>query len=330
MFTLGIAVLLLAQTPVETAQKKMRATEMYRTRKFEAACALFEQVVTEQKYDAWGWNDLAVCRIHMDDLRGALDAMEKASALEKAIGGDEPLMNAVNANEALLVAATTKRKTDGMLAGRLAARRKTTNETSACELYELATQLGATLEQEDWNFVAFCRVEKKPAPAEQVVEALRHVENFFEPALELGHRERTRRGTGISADWKTSCTPLAAGTCGAKILACSKQSQSDENYTAAYTESLVFIEAASLKKWKKSPFDKATETQLLTSEHSTSPVRCPAGEDGMTALDSVEGGHLLLTVDACARSATFLKFERQCSHGSTELVNEPIEIISPR
>ena len=47
---------------------------------------------------------------------------------------------------------------------------------------------------------------------------------------------------------------------------------------------------------------------LISSEYTRSPVRCPAGE-GITALDSVESGHVLLTIYACARTATFLVFD---------------------
>lgn len=323
------ALFVLAQTPVETAQKKMRATEAYRQRKFESACQLFNEVVTEQRYDAWGWNDLAVCRIHVNDLSGALDAMEKSSALEKAVGGDQPLVSAINANEALLVSSVTRRKpVDAALAARLASRRKLTDEKSACELYELATQGVATLQPEDWNFIAYCRTEKQNAPAERIVEALRHLDQIFDPGLALAMRERTARAANASSDWKTSCAPLP-NTCGAKLLACSKQSDSNENYLQTTSESLVFIEAATLKRWKKSPLESATEKQLLSSEFTSSPVRCPDPDSGMSALDSVESGHVLLTVDACARTATFLVFDRQCSHGTGQLVVEPIVIMSP-
>ena len=274
----------LAQTPVETAQKKLRATEAYKAKKFETACQLFREVVTEQKYDAWGWNDLCVCSIHVNDLSSALDALEKASALESAIGGDEPLKNAITANEALLVSTVNRRDPVyfGPLAIRLAVRRQTSDPKSACALYDFATKAGAPREPMDWNFVASCRMEAN-APAAAVVEAIQHVEpeKLFYPAFELSARESTARDGKESKDWRTSCAPLP-NTCGAKLLACSKRSSSDENYTVSISESFVFIEAASLKKWKKSPLERASETQIINSEYTSSPVRCPAGEDGMT------------------------------------------------
>ena len=324
------ALFVLAQTPVETAQKKMRATEAYKAKKFETACQLFEEVVTEQKYDAWGWNDLCVCSIHVNDLSTALDALEKASALESAIGGDEPLKNAIAANEALLVSTVSRRDpvSFGPLAIRLAMRRQTSDPKGACALYDFATRGGAPREPMDWNFVANCRIEGN-APAAQVVEAIEHLdpEKLFYPAYELSGREGAARDAKASSDWRTSCAPLP-NTCGAKLLACSKKSSSNENYTESSSESLVFIEATARQKWKTSPRPRGSETPILKSDSSSSPVRCPAG-DGMTALDAVESGHVLLSVDPCARTATFLTFDRQCSHGSAQLVTEPIVITSP-
>jgi hypothetical protein len=68
------------------AAPKAEATEAFHRGDFARACPLFEAVVAKAPFDAWGWNDLALCRIKALELGHVLAPLDRAKALEHAVG----------------------------------------------------------------------------------------------------------------------------------------------------------------------------------------------------------------------------------------------------
>jgi Flp pilus assembly protein TadD len=61
-----------------------KAKALYKQEKYAEACPLFDQIAAASPKTANAWNDVAICRFHLGDSFGALQATTKALAL-----GDE-------------------------------------------------------------------------------------------------------------------------------------------------------------------------------------------------------------------------------------------------
>jgi hypothetical protein len=322
-----------------TEALKAEATRLFRAGNFERACPLFAQVVAASKFDAWGWNDLALCRVRSLAFDQVLEPLDKAAALEKVVG-DEPLKQAIATNEGLLgkaLLAHPKATGAGLAAGMLGVRRFDANDlTTACPLLALAAARGegeVVFDADEWRRIGACRLEAR-APAVEVLEALRRaragnakVEDLVDA---LSEREEAARRSS-DADWKKHCLPLDGKACGRKWLLCTQTDTAQEPYLTTSTQHLVVIEAATLGKWKKlTPFEVAGEREL-SSTRSNEYIRCGAPPDmpGMNAVGSGLTEHLVLSVDACAATAVRWDLSDLCGSDGGAFSDQPVEVVPP-
>jgi len=246
-----------ADTRIENL--RFEATRAYRAGRYDLACPLFAQLVTASKFDAWAWNDLALCRTHQLAFDQVLEPLDKATALEKVVA-DEPLKKAIATNQSLLskaLLAHPKAKGAALPAAIVGVRRFDANDlATACPLLALAVsrEEEVILDADEWRRIGACRLESK-APALEVLDALRRARAGDASVEALVHilsdREEAAR-VESDTDWRKHCFPLDGKACGRRWLLCAKNVPSeDEEYRTSSTEWLVIIEAATLGQWKR-------------------------------------------------------------------------------
>jgi hypothetical protein len=308
-----------------------RATREFRAKHYAVACALFAEFVGQQKFDAWAWNDLALCRVKQGDLAHVTEALEKASALEKAVG-DPKLASAIATNEDLLVKALLAARTwpagAGLPAANLAIRRFDAEEkTSACPLFEHALATGeAVFAPDEWRRIAQCRLDTNQ-PDLAVLDAAEHASGVPEQSWVVA--ALAARAVPEGDTWQARCRHLEGGACGRDWLLCAGiPTNVDESYSHSTTTTFVVIEAKTLAKWKRSPFEVEGAPVFQSSEVRVE-MRC-AGPKGQEWLSPVGNGLTLdqvVTVDACAGVVVRWKLEDQCESDGGAFSREAVSPV---
>ncbi len=326
------------QADTSTAALKAEATRLFRAGHSEQACPLFAKVVATSKFDAWGWNDLALCWVHALAFDQVLEPLDKAAALEKVVG-DDALSKAIATNEALLgkaLLAHPKATGAGGAARILGVRRfDASDRETGCPLLALAVARGedeVVFEPDEWRRIGECRLDAG-TPAGEVLEALRRARagnaNVEDLVDTLAQREAGRRST--DPDWKKRCTPLDGKACGRRWLLCTQTENQHDEYPPRTTEHLVVIEAATLGKWKNvTPFEVAGEHEL-TSSSSTQNTACGAIPEtpGLYAFGVWFTESLVLQVDACTATAVRWDLEALCKSNGGAFSDVPVEVVPP-
>jgi tetratricopeptide (TPR) repeat protein len=307
-----------------------RANRAYRAGSYVVACPLFEAVVAEQRFDAWAWNDLALCRVKLGDLARVGEALDKAVALERAVG-DTKLVSAIATNEALwvkaLLAAERWPAGAGLPAGNLAVRRFDAGDyAGACPVFEhaLATH-EVVFEPDEWRRIAQCRLDRNQ-PALAVLDALEHA--WGSEQLDPVVRALAVREAADGETWQERCRPLDGAACGRRWVLCSTPSATvDDAYTHSTNTSYVVLEASTLAQWTHDPFEDAT-AQVFAGGAQVTEMRCP-GPKGQEWLSPVGAGltvDLVVTVDACAGVAVRWKLDAQCESDGGAFTREPVSV----
>ncbi|MFO0596839.1 MAG: hypothetical protein U0228_16110 [Myxococcaceae bacterium] len=316
---------------------KREATAAFRAGRFDVACPLFEKVVQTSKYDAWGWNDLALCRVRALAFDGVLEPLQKAAALEKVVG-DEPLKKAIATNEGLLAKALQAHpgeKGVGLPAAVLGVHRYDAEDLeTGCPLLELSLASGeVVLEAAEWARVATCRVSRGASSA-GVLAALQSAHQGGAPIEAIVDRlvERDRQARPDASDWQKRCVPLDGKACSRHWLLCTAQAVSEQDsYVSTTTERMVVIEAGTMSRWKRrSPFDLAAENELASTT-TREYVRCgaPPGMPGMNAVGEGLTEHLVLAIDPCTATAAVWDLSVQCESDGGRFTTVAVTPVSP-
>ncbi len=307
--------------------RKQRATAAFKARRYHEACPMFLSVVSEVPSDAWGWNDLALCRIRSGEWEGVLAPLERSSQLAAA-SGDTKLAAANDVNAKLfasrLLAAPRLDALKAASAAQLARREPSFEGVPVCALVQKArTDAESSLTGDDWTLLAACMVQSKQAPA-LVARAFLRAAQLGAPLREppLGGLRNEPVVTSTPGGWKAACVALNGAACGRQWLLCARDARSDP---ASYTteRAYVVIEAASLSKWGTSPFE-APGVEPITSADRSGDLRCP-GDEGLVAHDIDYDIDLAVGFDAC--TATYVRWryeDRGCQKvNSAELSEQP-------
>lgn len=298
---------------------KARATEAYRRGRFKEACEGFAQVVADDHFDAWGWNDLALCRVKAGQYGQVLEALDHAGALEKA-SPDEKLQKAMQTNLDLLAKALLqpgKEKEPDLAPTMLAVSARPVEPQRVGALLELAaaTQPQA-LSQADWWRVGQWRLTQ---PSE-----LDPLEALLQAGGDAPHEASSLPSvlpTGEGASWKQRCVPLVQedAPCAGRWLACAPPPAKDAAADDAHTRrAVVVIPAASLDQWTVDP----TADGRSSLEESSDRWGGRCGDDS---------SQKVVRIDACARKAVIFREspEGGCGRPQVNLDWVPFPAFSP-
>jgi tetratricopeptide (TPR) repeat protein len=307
-----------------------RANRAYRAGSYVVACPLFEAVVAEQRFDAWAWNDLALCRVKLGDLAHVGDALDKAASLERAVG-DAKLVPAISTNEGLwvkaLLAAERWPAGAGLPAANLAVRRFDAGDhAGACPLFEHALATREVLyEPDEWRRISQCRLDTGQRVM-AVLDALEHA--WGSEQLDPVVRALAAREAPDGETWQARCRPLDGAACGRRWVLCATPPASvDDPYLRSTSTSYVVLEANTLAQWAHDPFAAAT-AQVFAGGEQTEELRCP-GPKGREWLSPVGAGltvDMVVTVDACAGVAVRWKLDARCESDGGAFSREPVSV----
>ena len=305
-----------ADTPVELAKKKEAATAAFRAKKYDVACPQFADVVRANPYDAWGWNDLALCSIRLEAFDDAMAALRKAKALE-AVVGDEALQTAMRTNEQLLHTRVLAGKRWTEAQAKLVLQLTPEAQVDCALLERVHAQAPAALEGPGWRQLASCFTR-----ASEISRALLQAQAMGTPPGEVPAIEWSLASE--PADWKQRCEPLDGAACGRTWLLCRKMTDDAPGTKAV---GFAVIDAATLRKWKREPpFENAT----LGANVSSSDVRCAVPDWPMGAVGLERSAERDLHFDPCTQ--TFLRWttHESCEGIESSVTEQHFEVTAPR
>jgi hypothetical protein len=333
-----------AKAPDASALKR-QATKAYRAKRYAEACPLFQAVVRELPADAWSWNDLALCRIRSGEFEQVVEPLTMAIKLAATVN-DAKLLAAAQTNANLLAQRllafeqlNNAQATAAMdLASLPVVNVDEEHENSSiskqgmkipsCALYKKVRASDHGLTSEGWLHLARCLADEGASDAAaraalrsyreaggEYVRSPRGGEPFSYPAT----------ASASEGDWKSRCRPMGSEdpTCGRTLLVC------------AEGDAFVVIEAASLSKWTRSPFEIATGAQVISTSSSHEFTSCPVPPEvqaatGFSSANGESSEHdAALGFDACLQTYVRWKVSFHCSEvtGPT-LTEEPFSVVA--